>query len=255
MVGYRERNSSADRALDILMLFDGQRLTLTGADVATRLGVGRSTAYRYLQSLVATGFVEETGDRAGFRLGARVLQLARLAGRGVGLVELARPVMRTLRDRAGETVLLARRAGSVVVCLALEESNHPVRTSLPVGDLLPLNAGAPALALLAWAPPMLVDRFLAGDLGRFTDTTVTDPDAVRERLEVIREHGFAVSRGEFEAGVVGVAAPVRDACGQAVAAIGVIGVARRMPDERIPGLADQVLEAATEISAGLELMD
>jgi DNA-binding IclR family transcriptional regulator len=255
MTGYRDSNSSADRALEILMLFDEERLTLTGADVVTRLGIGRSTAYRYLQSLAATGFLEEAGGRAGYRLGARVLQLARLAGRGVNLVDLARPVMRALREQAGETVLLARRSGEMAVCLAIEESDQPVRTSLPVGHLLPLNAGGPALVLLAWAPPEVVDRVLASGLARFTTATVTDPAAIRERLAVVRDHGFAISRGEFESGVVGVAAPVGNVAGEVVAAIGVIGLTRRMPDERIPALANQVRDAAAEISALLELVD
>ena len=55
---YRERNSTADRALDILVMFTDQQPTVTGPLVADQLGVSRSTAYRYLQSLVGARFLE-----------------------------------------------------------------------------------------------------------------------------------------------------------------------------------------------------
>ena len=250
--GYRERNTSADRVLDVLLLFGESRLTLSAAEVARELGAGRSTAYRYLQSLMAAGFIEETPDQRRFQLSARVLELARLAGRGLHLVDLAKPAMRTLCKQTGETVLLARRSGSWSLCLALEEPDQLVRMSHELGDLLPLNAGAPALVLLAWAPPDQIEQVITGGLQGFTDTTVTDPAALRERLAVIRSHGFAISRGEFEPGILGVGAPIRDATGQVAAALSVAGLVRRIPDERVPLLVNQV-GATAQVSEQLEL--
>lgn len=152
--GYRGRNSTADRALDILLLFADDRLALTAGEVATHLGVARSTAYRYLQSLTSNGFLTENEDGGpGFRLGPRVLDLARLARKGVGLSGLARPVMRDLVRRTGHPALLTRRAGPAVVCLEREEAGHTLRLSYERGQVLPVNAGAAALVLLAWAPP------------------------------------------------------------------------------------------------------
>src|ERR1035437_7614259 len=92
---YRERNSTADRALDILGMFDEHRPTIGAAEVADQLGVARSTAYRYVQSLGQSGFLEEA-ETGRFRLGRRILELALLARRGLGLAEVARPVMRRL---------------------------------------------------------------------------------------------------------------------------------------------------------------
>ena len=93
---YRERNSTADRALDILLLFTAEKPVWAGTEIATQLGVARSTGYRYLQSLVSTGFIEEAA--AGFRLGPRIFELARLARAGIGLSEVSLPSMRRLAD-------------------------------------------------------------------------------------------------------------------------------------------------------------
>ncbi|MFI6521443.1 IclR family transcriptional regulator [Spirillospora sp. NPDC050679] len=248
---YRERNSTADRALDILLLFDDSRLVLGGQEIADRLGVARSTAYRYLQSLLASGLVEETSP-AGYRLGPQVFELARLARKGLGLSEAARPVMRDLAAETGETVLLTRRTGAEVVCLERHEADRPVRLSYERGHVLPINAGAAALALLAWAPGEVVDEAVEGaELPRFTDATLTDAGALRARLAEIRDAGVAVTRGELDPDVVGVAVPVRDAGGEVVAALSVAALAHHVPDERLPELTAAVGRAVERMEKRL----
>ncbi|MCS0599702.1 IclR family transcriptional regulator [Streptomyces sp. LP11] len=252
--GYRVRNSTADRALDILLLFDEERLTLSANEVATHLAVARSTAYRYLQSLTANGFLEENDAGSGFRLGPRVLDLARLARKGVGLSELARPVMRDLVERTGMPALLTRRAGSAVVCLEREESGRTLRLSYERGQVLPVNAGAAALALLAWAPDGELDELLAEPLPRFTDATHTDPDELRAHLAEIRDRGYAVGRGELDPDVLGIGAPVRAEDGRVVAALSIAALSHRVPDEELPRYVTPVREAADELSRQIARM-
>jgi DNA-binding IclR family transcriptional regulator len=245
--GYRGRNSTADRALDILLMFDDGQLTLVAAQVAEHLGVARSTAYRYLQSLTTMGFLEENEGGSGFRLGPRVLDLARLARKGVGLSDLALPVMRRLCERVGQSVLLTRRAGASVVCLERVEASAPIRLSYERGQVLPANAGAAALALLAWAPPEELDEILDHPLTRFTEATLTDPDTLRARLAQIRIDGVAVGRGELDPDVLGIAAPVRGS-GVVVAAISVAALAHRVPEDEVADIAAAVREAAVDLS-------
>ncbi|MFF9572007.1 IclR family transcriptional regulator [Streptomyces sp. NPDC014685] len=251
--GYRGRNSTADRALDILLMFDEDRLVLPATEVAARLGVARSTAYRYLQSLTSNGFLEES-EGSGFRLGPRVLDLARLARKGVGLSDLARPVMRDLVERTGMPVLLTCRAGSAVVCLEREEAGTFLRLSYERGQVLSVNAGAAALALLAWAPDNELDELLAEPLPRYTDATHTDPDELRVHLAEVREQGYAVSRGELDPDVLGVGAPVRGETGAVVAAISIAALSHRVPDREVPRFVKAVREAADALSAQVARM-
>src|SRR5690606_20673006 len=76
VTGSNHRNLTADRAIQLLLLYDDDRPVLTAAEVAERLGMSRSTTYRYLQSLRAAGMLEE--DARGFRLGMRIFQLAHI---------------------------------------------------------------------------------------------------------------------------------------------------------------------------------
>ncbi|GAA0934537.1 IclR family transcriptional regulator [Nonomuraea longicatena] len=246
--GYRSRNSTADRALDILLLFRDDVLVLTGNRVAEHLGVARSTAYRYLQSLTSMGFLEENEVGAGFRLGPRVFDLARIARRGVGLSELARPVMRDLAQTTGHPVLLTRRTGTAVVCLEREDVSQALRLSYERGQVLPLNAGAAALALIAWVPQAELAELLDTPLTRFTEATVTDPAVLMARLAQIRERGHAVARGELDPDVLGVAAPVRGRDGGVVAALSIAALAHRVSDEEVPMVVSAVTKAAGELT-------
>ncbi len=251
---YRERNSTADRALDILTMFDDDQLVVSGTVVAERLGVARSTAYRYLQSLVAGRFLEEAPG-GGFRLGLRVLEIARLARRSYGLSEVALPLMEALAAEVQETVLLTRRAGDLVVCVDRAESeSRAVRISYERGSTLPLNAGAAALVLLAWSPEDEARRLLgAAELRRFTPSTLTDVDALIERMGRIRRLGYSVTRGELDLDVVGISAPIRSQGGQVVAAVSVAALASRLYPEAEAEVAQKLLTTAGEISERLAL--
>lgn len=251
---YRERNSTADRALDILGLFSETTLSISGQEVATALGTARSTAYRYLQSLVGGGFLEEDPG-GGFRLGLRVLELARLARRGYGLSEIAMPVMRDLCAEVGETVLLTRRAGVAAICVERCEADHPVRISYERGSVLPPNAGASALALLAWLPEQECRELLAPQrLQRFTARTITDVDALMERLADIRRDGYTISRGELDADILGIAATIRGSSGGVVAALSVAALEHRVPDRRLAEVLAAVRRAAESIGDQLALV-
>lgn len=252
--GYRDRNSTADRALDILQLFSDDKLVWSGGQIAEQIGVARSTGYRYLKGLVISGFLEECDG--GFRLGPQVFELARLARKGMGLPEVARPVMRELADAVGETVLLTRRSGSAVVCLELEETAHPVRISYERGHVLPINAGAAAQVLLAWASDQEVaDLLAATPLRRFTARTLTGKRELHARLREIRANGYAISHGELDENILGVAAPIRQLDGTVAAAVSVAALRFRIPDADVPRIIEAVRSAADQISERLHQIE
>jgi len=246
------RNTTADRAIDVLLLFDDDAPVLSAGEVAERLEMSRSTTYRYLQSLRSYGLLEEDEARGGFRLGPRVHELARIARKGLGLSEIAVPVMEELRDQTGEAVLLTRRSGNQVVCIDRVEGLRPTRLSYERGHILPVHAGASAKVLLAFADPAEIDEVLAtASLERFTEATVTNPKKLRAQLDQIRDRGYSVSDGEIDGGVRGVAAPILSPDGRVVAGLSVAGLAIRITDAELPGVITAVVDAAERISKRL----
>jgi len=249
-----QRNQTADRAIELLLLFDERRPVLSASEVAAELGMSRSTTYRYLQSLRSAGLLEE--DKAGFRLGPRILQLAAIARQGLGLSEVADPVLRRLASETAETVLLTRRIGSQVICLEREESTQHLRLSYERGQVLPIHAGASALVLLAWLSPKELDGVLYDrPLERFTENTITDPLVLRSRLGEIRQRGFVVTFGERDRGVVGVAAPIFGQPEKVVAGLTVVMPQHRLSGDQLETTTSLVLKAAQEIGQRLNLLD
>ncbi len=253
--GYRERNSTADRALVILSMFHPGRLRISAQQVADELGVARSTAYRYLQTLSAEAYIEENPD-GGFRLGMKVFELARIARQSYRVSAVAIPILQNLAASTGETALLTRRSDDHVICLEREESTqHRLRLSYERGSSLALNAGASALVLLAWEEPDVVEAMLArAQLPQFTENTVTDPQKLQQRLAAIRDQGYAVTHGELDPGALGVAAPVRDEYHRVVAGLSVIAPGQRAPQTRIAELVDLVNAAAERLGSQLALI-
>jgi DNA-binding IclR family transcriptional regulator len=248
-VSTRGRNATADRAIDILLLFSDERPLFTAEEIAERLGMSRSTTYRYLQGLRAYGLVEEGETNGRFRLGPAIVRLARVARKGMGLPDVALPIMRELTAKTGETSLLTRRAGQQVICIERVESTHSVRLSYERGNVLPLHAGASANILLAYMTPVEIEAVIAsGPLIRFTEHTVTDAEQLHEQLAQIRRQGYSMTDGAVDVGVRGVAAPIRGPENAVLAAISVAGPAFRLNDQRLPEVIAEVCAAAGEIS-------
>lgn len=247
--GYRERNSTADRALNILELFNDDRLTLSAAEVAEHLGVARSTAYRYLETLVQSNYLAEDG-RAGFRLGMKVLQLSRLARQSYGLADIAVPALRTLADRFHQTVLLTKLMGNSVVCLEREESAEQyVRLSYQRGTILNVNAGASAQVLLAWlSTDELVKLLSSVQLERFTPASITDPEQLKTRLKAIKADGYAISHGEVDPDAIGIAAPILQSSGAILAAVSIVAIRSRVTDSAVDDMVRVVVEAAADLT-------
>ena len=115
----------------------------------------------------------------------------------------------------------------------------------------PLHCSAHGKALLAFAPPGLVEEVLSSPLERFTCATGTDPEALARELEKIRQDGYALDAGGYIEQLIGVAAPVRDHAGAVVASVGIVAPSQRVEADRLESLVSLVLETAGGISRAI----
>jgi DNA-binding IclR family transcriptional regulator len=217
-----------DRSMALLgLLGDGPR---TLRSLAQASGLPRPTAHRLLVALEVHGLVGRTADGA-FRLGPRLTELALRAGHGLELGTLAAGVLAGLHDQTGESVQLYLRSGDRRLCVAARDAGAGLRDSVPVGALLPLDAGSGGKVLLAWSD----------DASRF-------PAAGPDELAAVRRRGWAWSVAEREPGVASVSAPVlRD--GALLGALCVSGPVSRLGSSPGRRLAPLVVAAARELAA------
>ncbi len=219
-------------------------------EVADAIGVHKSTASRLMTALQTRELVESTGERGRYRLGVGILRLAAAVGGRLDLAGQGAEICDALCTVLGETVNLAVRQGDVVVNVHQSEGGGAVSVDSWVGRPTPLHATSSGKVLLAYAPDDIVDQVCA-ELTRFTDQTLIDPAALRRQLADTRERGYATTEGELEIGLTAVAAPVRGADGQVVAALSVSGPVYRMPSDRLADIADQARRAADQVSRRL----
>jgi len=154
-------------------------------------------------------------------------------------------------------LLLTGRMGNAVVCLEREEAvEQYVRLSYERGTVLALNAGASAQVLLAWMDESDLDKLLATvELKRFTETSITDPAALKERLRDIREKGYSITIGEVDAEAMGIAAPVFTSTGDVVAALSVVLIRSRVSPNAVDEIVSAVVETARTLSEQAVLLE
>lgn len=149
---------SIERAAMVLALFDQHTRALTPALVAERLGLNRTTAHRYLQSLQASGFLN-----AAFEPGPLVDQLSSLVSTRQQILSLAPTVMRQLSDQSGLTAVLSFLGRSGAVVSIVEEANAgTIVLTVRVGTVLELKAAQSRVLLAFQADPNVVSRMHAG---------------------------------------------------------------------------------------------
>ena len=185
------------------------------AELTERTGITRATVHRLASALEMHGLVRRASDGR-FALGYRFVALARTVDGLDPLVQAARPHLRALSERSGESAQLYVRDGQDRMCVDVAESAHGLRTIVPVGARLTLALGSAGRAL-------------------------TEPSS-----------GLVTSIGEREPGVASVSAPILDGSGRVVAAISVSGPIDRMTDDPAARFGPLVIEAAAAVADALE---
>jgi len=242
------RVQSVDRAAALLRaVADAAPEGAPVAVLATATGLNRATAWRLLATLEDNGLLERD-SASRYVLGPGI---ARLAGAAPvdGIVRRVHPILERLCAETGETADLAvvRSTGLTYVD---EVAPATVMTANWLGRHVPLHATSSGKTWLAWLPAAELDSMLTEARSRFTDTTITDAEALRDELATIRSRGYGTCAGEFEAQLFGVSAPVLDGP-RPIAVVSIWGPRNRLTPDRFSTLGAQAIAAATEIAKAL----
>src|SRR5262249_21125203 len=156
------------------------------------------------------------------------------------------PHLDRISEATGETVHLAVLQGDAVVTLLKREGRHAVRVDTgAVGSADAVHATALGKAMLAWLPEHEIRRILASTgMAAFSPSTFTDADLFLEELRLVRRHGHAVDREEYQPGVTGVGAAIRNHLGAVVGAISASAPTSRASEAHLARIRDSVMSAA-----------
>lgn len=221
------------------------------ADLARLLEQPKGRVHRHLVTLREAGLVAQEDATERYHLTWRMFRIGQAAGEHFDLKRVADPIMRRLRDAAGQSVVLAvPAAGAPLVVHALDAPNAVLISARP-GHRPAIHCSAQGRVMLAFARAGEVARVLAGPLPAATPASLVDVAALRARLDLVRQRLWDTAASETVLGVNALAAPIFAADGALVGTISLVGSVQFLPEPPLPGLIAAVLSAAADISAQL----
>jgi IclR family KDG regulon transcriptional repressor len=240
---------SLARGLDLLQILVESDSSLGITEIGQRLGVDKSTAHRLAATLISRGLVSQDPDTHRYQPGMELVHLGRQVLDRVELRSVAKPWLRALRDRTGESAHLAVAVGPRAVYVDIVESGETLNVATEIGRTAEPHCTAIGKALMAHLPPDKLAALLGDSpLARFTPRTIIASDDLAAHLTLVRRRGYATDDEEFTPGVRCVAAPIRDFHGAVIATMGVSGPAVRVTAERLPEIGAIAVECAGQVS-------
>lgn len=213
-----DRLQSVERAMSVLLAFDAQRPSATMAELAEATKLARPTVRRILLTLHGLGYVENSGSH--WRLTPRVLSIGQHYSASNSIIEVAQPHLQRLAERTGESASLAALDGTDAVYIGRVSIRRIMTINVSIGTRVPAHATSMGRVLLAWAAPELIAQVIdETGLPAHTRWTVTDASIFRGALRTVKDQGWSLVSEELEAGLISVAAPVRDQNGTVIAAL------------------------------------
>lgn len=226
------------RVVALLECLDPDTPTLDTATTARVLGVGRSTAHRYLASLEKGGLLCRS-DATTYELGPVLARLGTLALSRLGVLEAARPVMRELSAEIRNSVVLSVWGGSSpVVALVVPNTSRITTISVEIGRALPADAAQSHLFAAYLTGGREGGSAASGHLRSVDDPALRTVDGVHTARQVYEGGGFKT-----------IAAPVLTADGAIVATLAAVGLTVYMPDADDDAVTARLVAAARRIAA------
>lgn len=239
--------SILSRGFLILNAFSVGRHQLTLTNIAERTGLPKATVHRLASQLVELGALERSDDK--YQLGIRMFELGGRVSVQAQLREVASPFLQSLFEATQETVHLAILDGSSVVYVERISGHRRCPVPTRSGGRMPAYSTGLGKALLAFAPPHLLEETVAGKLVTLTRHTITVPHILLEQLKQVKATGIAYDREESRLGVGCVASPIKRADGSVTAAVSVTGPTVRILGR---GLESAVRRATLGIARQLD---
>ncbi len=213
---------SLERGLAVLSAFAAERRLLGIADLARLLGMNASTVHRYVRTLADLGYLQQDAASRKYRLGFKVADLGLAVINSLDVTDVARPHLKELCEHWGLTVNMAILDGVEIVYVERIVGRRSMDLHLHVGSRQPAHCTSMGKALLAYLDQPALDAII--EQINFTPRgrrSINDSDALKAELRRVRSRGYAVNNEELAPGLKSVAAPVRNARGQVVAAVNI----------------------------------
>lgn len=242
---------SVANTLDVLDILSKED-ALTVPEIASRMGLSKSSVFRILATLESRRFVHKSAD-ARYSLDIKLVVLGSSVVNRLDILRFGHPMLMELTSHTGETSHLGMLDNDIYVRVVDKVlSPSTIRTDSYIGFGRSAHLMACGKVILAFKPQSFLDAYAkVADMRPLTTYSITSAEQLRRELQQIRQNGYAIDREESEYGLFCIAAPVFDANHNVIAGISISGPAERMKSNFNANLP-LVLETAKQISASIE---
>jgi DNA-binding IclR family transcriptional regulator len=228
---------AAVRTLDLFEAFAAAGGPMTLSELSQRIRVPISSCHSLVRTLQQRGYLYVMEGRRLIYPTKRLAGIATALGRFDTALDRLAPIMARLAERTGETVILGKLQGDIVVYLDVVLSPQTVRYAAAPGDTHPAHATALAKAILSLLSDADLDKTISGMSFRpYTGRSITDASVFRAEVEAGRKSGYFATRGETIADMTGFA--TAHVIGDETYALGVAG-----PSSRVEAAGASILDA------------
>lgn len=249
----RAHGSALSKSMAVLDLVAAEGRPLGLVEVTERLGLSKPTVHRIMRQLEDEGLLQREPLRDRYGVGPRLCTLSVNALASAVQGGAVHAILAELVAKISETCNIGILDRTQVVYVDRVECDWPLRLQLSPNSRVPAHCTANGKLLLAFLDGRTREKLIASlALKRFTDNTITDSGRLEEQCQAIRRDDYAINDQEFHLGLIGLAVPIRDGEGRAIA-----GLAMHSPLPRldIAGLRDHLpvlREAADRMESALK---
>ena len=219
-------------------------------DLCEATGLSRPTVHRILQSLQASGLVQQSAETKRYSLGLGMFELGLAAPNPVARFPQVRSIVEELAARTQDTVYLMLRSHEDVVCAWRAQGNYPIKANIvALGDRRPMGASAAGLCLLSALPQAESDKLIdatAAELPAFCRMTADD---VRRHAKQARSKGHSVFVNAVMEGVTAVGMAIPSSYQRPFMSLSVSAITPRIPASRVPELVALLAQYTGKIAA------
>jgi IclR family transcriptional regulator, pca regulon regulatory protein len=251
-VDERYNVEAVGRAIELLLEAARLERPVPLRELVERLGWSKPTVYRLLRTLEAHGALRQSSG-GGYVPGPAMITVGQAALRAIEVPAIGHRHLERLHGELGETVNMAILAGDEIVIADRIEDRQILGLRLNVGSRLPAYCTSVGQVLLAGLPDDEIARRLADcRFDPLAPRTLRSIQGILQRVDEVRQRGYAINDEELAVGHRAVAAPVVDHEGNTAVAINVsVPVARVTREELVEQMVEPLLRAARAISEEL----
>lgn len=239
---------SIERAISILDLFHRNK-TMGVSEIAKALELNKKTVFGIIETLKHYGYLEQDQETRKYSLGVSLMELGARYTERLDIRQIAMEFMPDLQKETGESVQLAIYHNGHVVYIARSSTPNYMQIVTREGKITPAHSTATGKVLLAYKSSKELEEFFKQNkLVRCTPNTITDKEKLMEELSQIRKQGYSIDNEENEIGLQGIAMPIFDRKGNAIAALVIGFMSKTFGHEMIESYLPKIRETVKMIS-------